>query len=75
MKASIEATRDAQRPAQAMRVAAAAFRVRARWSVLMLAAGLLVTACASAPMPAPASERGMYRCDRNGDYEQRKACG
>jgi len=38
----------------------------------MLAATLLTTACA--PTSAPVGDRGMRRCDRNGDYEERMAC-
>ena len=72
MNASTVATGGLQGRAQAMPTAEVPFRVRARWSALWLAAALLTTACASTS--APVVERGVRRCDRNGDYEERMSC-
>ena len=67
-----EATRGVRRK-HALRPAQAWIRAPVGRGALMLAVGILTTACASTPTSAP-SERGVRRCDRNGDYEERMAC-
>ena len=68
-----EVTRVLRGRTRARQAADARMRVRFVRGALMLAVALLTTACASTPTSAP-SERGVRRCDRNGDYEERTAC-
>jgi hypothetical protein len=51
---------------------AAPLRERMRPRMLWLAVALWLAACSSAPTVS--TERGVRRCDRNGDYEERMAC-
>ena len=76
MEANTRLISRVQEPALVLRDVQAPFRAPARWSALALAAALLATACA--PTSAPVgdrSDRGVPRCDRNGDEQERRACG
>jgi len=68
------AARDSShRSARELPAARVRLRIPPRRSVLLLLAGLMVSACTSPSAPPP-TERGVRRCDRNGDYEERMAC-